>query len=149
MAQTVHEVDWLVELLGRVDRIIFPRYFSVLLMQSWPHFGRISLHHCKLAGSWGQVEHNKLHRKSLPHLPIEEERSFSLIEATANVTQYLTDSNWVTCQSLNQSLGARIWDTQTPLSQLKSISEVWGQGENPFWTLLTKSGRRVDFLKCN
>lgn len=55
-----------------------PRYFSVLLMQSpGPHFGRISLHHCKLAGSWGQVEHNKLHRNSLPHLPIEEERSFS------------------------------------------------------------------------
>ena len=148
MAQTVHEVDWLAELPSRADRIIFPRYFSVLLMQSWPHFGRIFLHHCELAGSWGQVGYNKLQRKPLPCLPIEEE-SFSFIEVTANVTQYLPDSDWVTCQFLNQSLWARIWGSQKPLSQLGSIPEVWGQGENPFGTFLTNSGRRVDFLKCS
>ena len=81
---------------------------------------------------------NQLHKESLPGLPIEEERSFSFPEATANTTQCLTDSDWVTHPSLNQSLWARIWDTQTPLSQLGSIPEVY---------LLTESGERVDFLK--
>lgn len=121
--------------LARVDRVIFTLCFSVLFLQSWPPFGRIFPRHCKMTGSWGQDEQPAAQRISSW---ASHRRRKKLFTTTANTTQCLTDSDWVTHPSLNQSLWARIWDTQTPLSQLGSILEV---------CILTKSGERVDFLK--